>query len=241
MKKHLCIVMIIVIILNCLTINVFADSGSDIYKGVLERDPSLGDRYDELSDAQKEKYNEKKAILEAIRSQPVTYSNTWESLDTFTIYTQLFNYYCGPACVKSTLNYINGSAPSQITIAIGCNTTTSGTYMSDMVEYMNSKQDAVYYIDEYGAAKVDFGNCLYADIAYYGVPSIVGFACRMEDGWQYNSNGHVCCVVAVRSDRGEVILADPFIGYIGGSEVAYYRTLDKLYAAYSSANCGYCW
>lgn len=51
--------------------------------------------------------------------------------------TQENGYYCGPATVQQTLKRINGSAPSQSTIASGIGTTTAGSNLASMVSYIN--------------------------------------------------------------------------------------------------------
>ncbi|MBR6835402.1 MAG: C39 family peptidase, partial [Oscillospiraceae bacterium] len=57
------------------------------------------------------------------------------------------DYYCVPACVRSMLMYINGSSPSQSSIASSLGTTSSdGTNPTTIAPYLNSKQNNCYYV-----------------------------------------------------------------------------------------------
>lgn len=187
--------------------------------------------------------NEKMSLLETIeKEQPATRATTWSHLPgTFTLYFQTTNYNCGPACVQSTIKYINGSAPAQSTVATGCKTTTNGTYLSDMVAYLNSKQTENRYVSVYQEDNSTFSSCLYSAVHYLEVPAIVGFACSTSDGWAYNSGGHFTCINAARDDKGAFQLADPLIGYLGGSTHFYQKSITDLYEAYDSVNIGFSW
>lgn len=209
--------------------------------GALEYNSAIDNT--ELTADELQKVEEKLAVLEQIEQEQVsTWATTWSHLPgTFTLYYQTTNYNCGPACVQSTIKYINGSAPNQSTVASGCKTTTNGTYLSNMVTYLNKQQSENQYISVYNETKSSFAGALYSAVSYYEVPAIVGFACSTSDGWAYNSNGHFTCINAARDDKGAFQLADPLIGYLGLTTHFYQKSINDLYEAYDSVNVGFCW
>jgi len=112
------------------------------------------------------------------------------------------------------LRYLNGSAPTQDTIAVGCKTTsTAGTYISDMVTYINSMQSKNRYTSKYQANSTNMSSYLYSGIVSYGAPPIIGMAFSSSNGWLYSSGGHFMSVYGAKSDKSEFALADPWIGY----------------------------
>lgn len=214
------------------------------FQGALERKENDINSNAVLSEQQRNILEEKHRLFSEFEKSTISTrgsSNTWSTLGTFTIYIQETNYYCGPACVKSVLNFINGSSPLQFIVALGCNTTTSGTYLADMISYLNSKQTVNVYEGAYQETQTKLARYLYFDINTRGIPCIIGFACSTENGWQYSSNGHFSCVVAARDDRGAFILADPLPGYLGYGVGGYVKTIDELFYAYNSVNIGFCW
>lgn len=239
MKKLLSVILSFVMLFSfCLCVN--AQSSNASLNGALEYDETI---CGPTSAEDMEVINKKMELVKLVEAEkPTTRATTWSHLPgTFTLYYQTTNYNCGPACVQSTIKYINGSAPAQSTVATGCKTTTNGTYLSNMVTYLNSKQTENKYVSMYQEDSSTFASCLYSAVHYLEVPAIVGFACSTSDGWAYNSNGHFTCINAARDDRGAYQLADPLIGYLGGTTHFYQKSTADLYSAYDSVNIGFSW
>ena len=61
-------------------------------------------------------------------------------------YKQENGYYCGPATCKQTIKYINGSAKSQSAIAKSIGTTSAGSALPNMKNYVNKTTGKGYAI-----------------------------------------------------------------------------------------------
>lgn len=244
MKKLICIVLVAATLLSCGTILSFAEESSNTFGGALEYDPDVAAAAaQELTPEEEELLKEKFAIMEQVKSEKVlTRATTWSELPgTFTLYAQTTSYNCGPACVQSAIHYIQGSAPSQATIATACKTTTNGTRLANMIPCLNSYQSKNKYVGMYQQDKTTMESCLYSAVHHFQVPAIVGFKCRQDDGWMYNSDGHFVCINAARDDRAYFQLADPLSGYLGLPQYYYQKSSDVLYAAYNAVNIGFAW
>ncbi len=233
MKKLLAIVLVVSLMFGITAVNVYADSNT--FTGIIYDDSE--ETPVEYSAEQLLMLEEKHRMVEAMTDGVSTYATTWSSLGTFHLYAQVNNYYCAPACVQSVLRYINGSAPSQYVIANGCNTTTSGTTTPNMINYLNTQQTANVYEGFYDKDQTKIARYLYFDIHNRGIPSIISYACTVDQGWQYNSDGHVSCVISARDDRGAFTLADPLIGYLGYGVSGYSKSIGQLYEVFK----GLCW
>ena len=90
-------------------------------------------------------------------------------------YQQEQNYYCGPASVKETLHFINGSSLSQSQYASDMGTNTSGTYVYQIRNELNNKQSAHTYTYEDISTVSRFNQIVIADIldSDVGVPFII--------------------------------------------------------------------
>ena len=173
----------------------------------------------------------------------VTPRASWTYLSGYFVYNQTTSYNCGPAAVQAALRYLNGSAPTQDTIAVGCKTTsTAGTYISDMVTYINSMQSKNRYTFKYQANSTNMSSYLYSGIVSYGAPPIIGMAFSSSNGWLYSSGGHFMSVYGAKSDKSEFALADPWIGYsnsgLAGNGWSYSKSATDIFKAYNSVNIG---
>ena len=149
-----------------------------------------------------------------ITSQPVSQRATWTYLPNYYVYNQTTSYNCGPACIQAALKYLTGSAPSQSTVASGCNTTgITGTYIADMVAYINTQQSQNTYESRYNLSSYSMKSALYSGIMTYDAPPIIGMYFYQEDGWDYSSTRHYMSVYGTMSDKSKFALADPWIGY----------------------------
>jgi len=177
-------------------------------------------------------------LKEPNRASWIELSNT----GSFYYYAQELYYSCGPACVKMALKYLTGTTYLESTICAGCNTTaTNGTTFSDMCTYINGEQNSNYYIKKTGATKDTMTNDLYNGIAQWSAPPIVGLQESTTLGWPFNLSGHGVTVYAVKSDKTEVMIADPWAGYVSMSSTNkwYSKSVDDVYTAYSAISAGY--
>lgn len=172
----------------------------------------------------------------------VTPRASWTYLSGYLVYNQTTSYNCGPAAVQAALRYLNGSTPTQATIADGCKTTTSGTYLADMLAYINDEQSENTYISKYQANSTNMKNYLYSGIVTYDAPPIIGMAFSSSDGWLYSSGGHFMSVYGTMSDKSKFALADPWIGYsnsgLTDNAWSYSKSATDIFNAYDSVNIG---
>lgn len=162
--------------------------------------------------------------------------------DTFYVYNQTTSYNCGPACVQAAIYYLKGSTPSQSSIASGCGTTSSGTYLSNMKTYINEHQSVRKYYTKYNAASSVMTSALYSAVVVYDVPAVIGLSFSSSDGWLYSSGGHFMTVYGTKSDRTSFALGDPWIGYSGSGLTDhswfYTKSASTIYDAYRNTNIG---
>ncbi len=177
----------------------------------------------------------------AIQTSPVNVTASWILTSrSFYYFAQETNYSCGPACVRMILRNITGVTYSESTIRSGCKTTTSGTYLSNMVTYTNSLQNHNYYVARYQQSKTNMQNDLYSGITTFDSPPIVGLRESIVNGWNYNLSAHFVALYAVRSDKSSFLLTDPWSGYIGDlANRDLNKSISELYDAYNSVNVGF--
>ena len=173
----------------------------------------------------------------------VTPRASWTYLSGYLVYNQTTSYNCGPAAVQAALRYLTGSAPTQATIANGCKTTsTEGTYLANMLTYINNEQSENTYISKYQADSTSMKNYLYSGIVTYDAPPIIGMAFSSSDGWLYSSGGHFMSVYGAMSDKSTFALADPWIGYsnsgLTDNAWSYSKAATDIFNAYNSVNIG---
>lgn len=183
-----------------------------------------------------------------MQSKPITTESTvmpratWTYLSGYAIYNQTTSYNCGPAAVQAALKYLNGDTPTQAEIAKGCGTTsTEGTYLSDMLKYINEEQSENTYVSKYQATETKMKDYLYSGVVTYDAPPIIGLAFSENDGWQYSSGGHFVSAYGAKSDKSEFKLGDPWIGYndLGTDKPwGYIQPADRIFKAYNSVNIG---
>lgn len=142
---------------------------------------------------------------------------------TFTMYQQTTGYYCAPACIKSVLQYINGSSESQNTIANGLNTTSSGTDPTKIAPYLNKKQ-SFYYVRVASPSKTTMCDNLYATITGPKKPCLMSIVNTNGSNWHYRTTGHRLVVNAIYSDKSYIQFADPLGGTQSGWSYYYLKS-----------------
>lgn len=166
--------------------------------------------YSSLSDEQKKIAEEKEYLLSHMTEEnPKTRELIGYSLPgSFTMYQQETDTYCGPACVKSALMYINGSSPSQTVINLSIHQD-----FTKVPNYMNGKQNRCLYIYKSSPTETDLVNCIKMDVVNDSVPAFLRIVSN-ESNWKYATPGH--CILAkgvITSNAGSYIeIADPWGG-----------------------------
>jgi predicted double-glycine peptidase len=168
---------------------------------------------------------------------------TWIQLSPFTYYAQQTDYSCGPACIRMALKYINGSTPSEASVRAGCNTTTYGTELYDMVEYINDQQNYNDYVRVTGDKnQTKLKNDLYGGIVDYDSPPIVGVWEDPDEGWPYWLQSHMVTIYGSYTDKSVFRICDPWAGYMVDDDNRWYaESISDLYIAYHNADLGYMW
>lgn len=168
---------------------------------------------------------------------------SWVYNSRFTYYySQQLSYSCGPACVRGALHNINGSAPSEESVRKGCGTTTSGTFLFNMVTYINQQQNHNHYVSRYQQSQSTMRDNLYSGIVTWDAQPIVGLTENTATGWPYGNGtvGHFVRIYAVMSNKSAFMISDPWAGYINDFDNSNYsKTTSQLYKAYNSIDCGY--
>lgn len=183
-----------------------------------------------ITEAQREAAKQELGLSNSTRA-------TWTYLQGYVVYSQSTSYNCGPAAVQAALRYINGYAPAQSSVASGCSTTTAGTYVSNMVTYINGQQSRrVYEAEYYYQFTGDFNTDLYDGVVVRKAPAIVGLYFNMDQGWAYNSGLHFMSVYGAMSDKSRFALADPWVGYAGLTNIgwSYAKSAQEISSAYDS-------
>lgn len=221
----------------------FQEAGT-VYVGVETRSVDSANAPSGARPATAEDIAESNALLDkpVVSESTVTSRATWTCLSDYLVYSQTTSYNCGPAAVQAALEYLTGSTPTQATIAEGCKTTTAGTYLSDMLTYINSEQSENKYVSKYEADSTNMKTYLYAGIVIYDAPPIIGMAFSSSDGWLYSSGGHFMSVYGTTSDKSTFALADPWIGYsnsgLTDNAWSYSKSATDIFNAYNSVNIG---
>ena len=95
-----------------------------------------------LSEVELQMIVEKENAATQVVRNTMTRSGTLVTVPSpFTMYQQETDTYCIPATIKSILMYINGTSPTQSTIAV-----ITGTDPTRIPSYLNDRQSVRYYI-----------------------------------------------------------------------------------------------
>ena len=232
-KKGLSVCMAIVIGASS-AVYAYADTNvREVPCGVIHGDDSEYKAYlKSLSKDEIKKINEKNARIKAIENQIIkekSFRAYGESPKisipgTFTIYQQEKSNYCVPACVKSIMQYINGSSDSQRNIAKCLNTTSTGTNYVFVPRYLNEYQDKCFYNLDSQPSQTKMLSSFYNAIVYDTSPCMLSIKVDDGDNWDYETNGHSLVVNAIRKNKSKVQFADPIYGTKGAESVpAFYE------------------
>lgn len=223
MKKILSFMIAIIIILS---FNIIAFAGGPnngvIYAGgAIPQDPiSTAEEICSIrnnsaySEEMKTKLISKILAKQENEEKQVRSINTAEFvLSNFPYYYQEGTYWCVPACVRMTLKYINGSAPTQTIIAGDMNVdNNSGVTLTVAKEYLNENQSSASYVQTWPDTVSEMKNDFY-DIMYYeDAPAIICTIFSTADGYPYNMNYyHALCVTGQTENGASFRLHDPIL------------------------------
>lgn len=184
----------------------------------------------QLTESQKKDLDAKIKILEEeknpLKAEKSVYGSSQngdddELVSTETIYParkldmkscrQVEPFYCGPATVKQTLQYITKKSYSQREIAKDLHTTEAGTEAKYIVPYLNSKQNKVFFTTSTTTSTAKLKKRICHDITVANTPSIARIIFRKvkEGNWPYSSKGHYLNISGYSRGMKKVELTDP--------------------------------
>lgn len=192
----------------------------------------------ELVKADYEKYlKEKDKISKILIPQTRAYWQA-EGNDAYQYIAQSTNYECGVASTMMTLVNINGTTPSRTDVIAGIGTTTAGTDMTPISQYLNQQQSRLTYATQW-YKNIDLMKSHLWSSLTNGGSAVMNVSLSTSAGWYYNTSGHYFTVYSMLSDYSKVAIADPWGGYIGESSWRWYdKNSDTLYNALKH---GYIW
>ncbi len=145
---------------------------------------------------------------------------TTQKLLAMTVYAQEESYYCGPATLKQTTQYLNGKSESQSTIATTVGTTSkNGTEVSKMVDYLISNTTNAYADLWWYKDKASFVDTIKSSIDD-GIPVVLHMSTDSTyvggtNEWYYTTDGHYMNIRGYKKSGDLIAVADPY-GYEGG-------------------------
>ncbi len=248
MKRFVSLIAVVTIVLSlstpCLAVEPTSPIDSSITLGSapihsqVPTDPPKGAGEISLNDVQTWLNNHEEELTPMDESiSPLSTTASWvytyDTTYTFYYYGQELSYSCGAASVRMALKALSNLTLSESTIRSGCGTTSSGTYVSGMTDYMVDTQDDYAYDSKYSILSSLFHSNLYNAISA-GAPPIVGIKTSTSDGWFYNTSGHFIVPYAIMSDKSRYALADPWGGYAGVVDWKWYtKYAADLWSAYT--------
>ena len=131
--------------------------------------------------------------------------------------------FCGPACVKSTLMYINGSSPSQSSINFSINRD-----FTKIPNYVNNRQSRSPYIYLSEPTQSQLTACIKTSINSE-IPTFLRIADTSTPTWYYNTDGHCVLSNAIYSDNSKIQIADPLGDRVSGCPYFYEKNASTVY------------
>jgi len=164
---------------------------------------------------EKQKNNSTKSIESKTRAT----LGSWVQLSNMSNYFYYFqetDYSCGPACIKMALKYLKPNVNyEESTIRNACYTsTTNGTYLYDMVTYINGEQTSYNYSSDYSTSFSSFISNLTNSISVWDIPPIVDITENQSTGWPFNLYSHYIEIYSAMNDQSCFMVTDPYAGYV---------------------------
>ncbi|MBP1547761.1 MAG: C39 family peptidase [Oscillospiraceae bacterium] len=210
---------------------VYAESkNAEMVSGDYITSTSLNEYQEYLQSLPKEmqiKVQEKHNATKLLSMQPLARAATATKVTipgTFSMYRQLEDNYCVPACVQSALGYINSSTPpTQAAIARAMGTSSSGTDRTKIPEYMNSQQSKCLYIINTNTTQTSICTAIYNTITNDKVPTFMSIENTTGSNWYYSTSGHCLINNGIYSDYSKILFSDP----LGGTQAGYPTFFEK--------------
>ena len=182
--------------------------------------------------AQTELNNEINSPSSAVEEEYALPANVYATF-IMTYFKQDYSYYCGPATVKQTLTWFNGTADTQSNIAtdIGGVTSSQGVLSAaTMRSYINNRINMYSILNTSYVEVVNpsFDNFVWYMENYYG-PPILRMA-GTSSTWRYSTGGHYLNISGLYAYDCQ--LTDPYIQYVvpSMSSGKYYETYERIHA-----------
>ena len=133
-------------------------------------------------------------------------------------FKQETNYWCGPATVKQTINYMNGSSSSQKTYANQLGTSTSGTDMTSIPSVLNNNISSHRYSYMSIGSFSNYTNNICSALSS-GTPIVIDIKATGQEGWPYSTNGHYINISGIDSNSRHNLLmvTDPWYKALGNN------------------------
>lgn len=184
--------------------------------------PSIEEQLAQMTPEQRQQYQEKveasKRMAEQLKQRAGSpRANDMKVLPGFVTYDQEQKNYCVPATVYGALRYINGSSPSQSSIAKTLKTNSSGTdFNDDILVYLNNKQTRIPYALCTQTWTEQMASDLKTTLDVYNAVPIFCARITTADKWIYeiqsNDPIHVVNVIGSTSDGRQFKISDPYSG-----------------------------
>ncbi|SDO05496.1 C39 family peptidase [Acetanaerobacterium elongatum] len=152
MKKLQVLPLLLLVLFTCI-ISVYAD-------GVIPPAPkTIEEQIQDIENDNSYTKQQKQTMINKIKA-PITFHKSMGNyslssvstinLNNFSYYYQQSTYWCVPACMKMTIQYINGASNSKQTIANDLGTSSSsGTQFENVIPYLNNRQNRNTYVLRY--------------------------------------------------------------------------------------------
>jgi len=180
--------------------------------------------------------------MSALETEIVPFS-TWHNLHPFTHFAQTAHNgnsnTCGIASVRMVHQWFRGWTPTQAQIINSPEVTLhpTGTYLSDLVRYLNN--NGVFpYAAVFRANQSTMTSRLTSSLRSFNAPPIIGLNGRTDQGFPRNTGNHFVVSYSVLGNGLEFALADP----AGQGSLRWYDvTAANLFRAYDNVNIGFAW
>lgn len=160
-------------------------------------------------------------------------------LSGYRVSKQIYRNYCVAATCQAIQIYLGGGAPGQEYIGkeLGLTPNGDGANISRALNYLNTVQDANYYVRRYVLSLDDFCNDVSASISIEN-PVYISTEFSEDDGWAYSTSGHAMSIYGI--DYGTMNIADPYIQWVDkNASLMYSMSSETVHEAICNRGSGY--
>lgn len=182
------------------------EEGAKVYVQTVEDKNLLKEKYQEIL-----KYKEDKNVDKNEDSLYHPMANPDGELYTLSVpvFEQIYDYFSGPATVKQVAHFINGYSSSQTYYGVQLGTTTRGTEMTLIADFLKSNVEPLYIYSSIGTFgswmdKINYG-------MRYRMPAVIGINTEKVSAFPYNVFGHYVNTSGYDTKLGlRVRITDPY-------------------------------